>query len=40
MKVRFHLPYNYPVFDPNVDYQQNAPVFDISATDDNGNVIP
>lgn len=40
MKVRFHLPYNYPVFDPSVDYQQNAPVFDISATDDNGNIIP
>lgn len=40
MKVRFHLPYDYPVFDPSKDYQENAPVFDISATDDNGNDIP
>lgn len=40
MKVRFHLPYDYPKFDPNVDYQQNVPVFDISATDDDGNPIP
>jgi len=40
MKVRFHLPYDYPKFDPSKDYQANAPVFDISATDDDGNPIP
>ena len=40
MKVRFHLPFDYPKFDPNVDYQKKVPVFDISATDDDGNPIP